>query len=176
MILAEEKCLFVVADQGQCTQPHLPGSSFCEKHRNLEQAHSIPLRRRNYRLSRFQARMEEFADNEEAKSLREEIGILRMLLEETLNKCSNSTELLIASGKIADLVLKIEKLVSSCHRLESATGVLLNKSAIVQLAGVLIEIIGTYVKQENELEEIANKIFFEISKTQIPLDKDGKPL
>src|SRR2546421_361414 len=80
-------------------------------------------------IAKWQTRLDEFADNDKIKSLREEIGVLRILLEETMSRCHDTNELLLYSNKISELVIKIEKVVASCHRLENATGMLLDKSA-----------------------------------------------
>jgi hypothetical protein len=59
---------------------------------------------------------------------------------------------MIHSNKISDLVIKIEKLVSSCHRLERSTGQLLDKTAIIQVAGMFSEVIGEYVSEDIQAE------------------------
>src|SRR5581483_8719356 len=95
----------------------------------------------NYRLGKYQARVERFANSSQVKSLREEIGVTRMLLEEIVLSCKDNTDLIVNSGKIGDLVLKIEKLVVSCHKLELQSGLLLDKTAIINFANTLNEII-----------------------------------
>ena len=57
-----------------------------------------------------------------------------MILEEVLNKCKDSKDLILKSSVISDLVVKVEKLVSSCHKMEGSMGQLLDKSAILQFA------------------------------------------
>lgn len=107
---------------------------------------------RNYRLTKFRAQIEEKADSGAIKSLREEIGITRQVLETFINRCEDETDLMIHSNKISDLVIKIEKLVSSCHRLERSTGQLLDKTAIIQVAGMFSEVIGEYVSEDIQAE------------------------
>lgn len=122
----------------------------------------------NYRLNKWQARVDEFAESDKVKSLREEIGITRILIEEIINRCQNSTELILMSGKISDLVMKSEKLVSSCHRLEAATGALLDRTAILQMAGVLVEIIGEHIKDDNVLAQISERILLAVAPAEPP--------
>jgi len=116
---------------------------------------------RNYRLGKFQARVEEFADNDQVKSLREEVGITRMMLEETVNQCQSNTDFVLASNKISDLVMKIEKLVASCHKLEQSTGFLLDKASITRLADSIIEIVSERV-DEDVARDVAMAIMAEI--------------
>ena len=113
---------------------------------------------RNYQLDKFKAKLNRHVGSSALKSLRDEIAILRMIMEERLNKCNDETDLLLNSGAISDLVLKIEKLVSSCHKLEGSMGELMDKSAILQFAGEVINIIGTVVTDEQQIELVGNQI------------------
>lgn len=146
--------------QGQCVYKGLPGTDppRCAKHNAIQAAAANRKEFRNYRLTKWQARMEAFADNDKVKSLREEIGILRILLEENLNRCQSAMDIVLYSGKISDLVIKIEKLVASCHRLEQSTGMLLDKSAVINLTNNVITIIGNNIKDDSILSTISDQI------------------
>ena len=113
---------------------------------------------RNYQLDRFKARLDRHASTPALKSLRDEVGILRMIMEERLNRCTDTNDLILQSGPISDLVTKIEKVVSSCHKLEGSMGELLDKSAILQFASEIIDIVGTTVTDVDQIEEVGNKI------------------
>lgn len=115
-------------------------------------------RKRVYNLAKWQDRIGEHANHEQAKSLREEIGILRILLEGVMDMCKDQNDLLMYSNKISDLVVKIEKLVSSCNRLEEKTGMLLDKHAALRIATQIVNIIGTFIDDEETLEQIANQV------------------
>lgn len=154
---------------GQCQYEAEPGLKFCARHKGM--LDSIVKRKniRNYRLTKFRAEIEEKADSAGIKSLREEIGITRQVLESFINKCEDETDLMIHSNKISDLVLKIEKLVTSCHRLEKSTSQLLDKTALIQVAGYFVEIIGEYVNDE-EQAEIADRLIETIKNIEIKDD------
>lgn len=157
---------------GQCPHKKVPGTNFCFNHKkNLIERGKELAEVRNYRLLKFQRRVNEFADNSKIKSIREEIGILRMCLEETINKCNDTTELILYSGKICDIIMKIEKLVVSCHRLEFATGTLLDKSTIINIANVMIDTVCKYVNDPDDLEKINNKIMDTILTTKIEMQE-----
>lgn len=149
----------------QCLQYAQPGSLYCGLHGGPAVGRAAE-RVRNYRLAKWQGRNEEFADNEQVKSLREEIGILRIILEEQMTRCRDASELLLYSNKIADLVMKIEKVVSACHRLEAATGMLLDKAAVLNITNVIIDVIARHVHDDAILEKIANEIAISIVTTQ----------
>lgn len=123
--------------------------------------------KRVYRLSKWQQRVEEHADSEHVKGLREEIGILRVVLEEVMAVCHDSTTLLMYSNRISDLVVKIEKLVSSCHRLEQSSGLLLDKSAALNIGAQIVEIVSRFVANEDALDQIGEGIVQAILSTQI---------
>jgi len=106
---------------------------------------------RQYRLGRWQAQLERFADSPILKDLRDEIGILRMILEEKILQANTPMELALMAGPISDLVMKVEKLVSSCHKLEGSMGHHLDKAAIIQLAGQMTTIMSMHLKDQPEL-------------------------
>ena len=113
---------------------------------------------RNYQLTKFKAKLQRHSSSDNIKSLRDEIGILRMCMEERLNKCQDEADLLLQSGPISDLVMKIDKVVTSCHKLDGSMGQLLDRSAILQFASEVIDIIGSEDIQTDILERIGNKI------------------
>ena len=152
------RCQGPSATLGQCPFFAEPGQKYCLRHAGSSIKAQETKRTNQYRLQVWQQRLEEFAENENVKSLRDEIGILRLLMEEILNKCSDSTQLLIYSSKISDLAIRIEKLVSSCHRLEAKMGMLLDKSAALSLAGQIVTIIGQHVTDPEIIDSISNGI------------------
>jgi len=135
------------------------GGNRCMMHggnKQLEAKSNASLR--NYQLTQFRAKLERHSTSDNIKGLRDEIGILRMTLETRLNQCNDEMDLLLHSGPISDLVLKIDRLVNSCHKLEGSMGQLLDKTAIIQFANVVIEIIGSEVEDQVVVSRIAEKI------------------
>ncbi len=152
---------------GQCPYRASPDSTYCPMHGgHLATNVANAERTRMYRLAKWQQRVSEFADNDQVKGLREEIGILRIIMEETLNMCQDSSQLMLYSSKISDTALKIEKVVSSCHRLEASTGILLDKQAALQIAGTIVEIIGRHVQDADTIELIAEEVINVILQTK----------
>lgn len=148
-----------MAAKSQCPYLAAPGSNFCAMHGGHAAIKSAEAaRKRVYNLSKWQGRIAEHANHEQAKSLREEIGILRILLEAIMEMCKDQNDLLMYSNKISDLAMKLEKLVSSCNRLEEKTGMLLDKHAALRIATQIVNIIGVHISDENVLEAVANQI------------------
>lgn len=153
------RCQATVKTQGQCTLEAVPGSPYCSVHGGSK----IALAQRtaelnNYRLTNYKVRVGELANSEKVKSLRDEIGILRMLVEERLNSCRTDLDLIIHSQPLAELIMKVDKLVNSCHSLETKMSLMLDRSAVIQLSSVIVDIIGQYVTDPDELIDIATKI------------------
>lgn len=154
-----------VDGHGQCLYKRIPPSKFCPRHgANRAIATSEKEKVRNYNLGKWRAKVQHFADNPEVKSLREEIGILRMMLETILNKCNDDNDLIIYAGKIQELVRDINKVVESCHKLEERTGVLLDKPTILTLGDVLVTIISEHVTDGDALDIIATKMVEAVAK------------
>lgn len=157
-----------VGKHGQCPYKKVPGTNGCPRHggnKAIEAKNNEAVR--TYRLAMWQQRVNEFADDGKIKSLREEIGITRLLLEAQMNACTNNTELLINSHKISDLVMKLDKLVTSCHAMEMKMGMLLDRNAILQLGSVVVEIISEFVIDSDAREVASEKILGALTTTVI---------
>lgn len=153
-----ERCQ-AVGKHGQCPYKAVTGFKNCARHGGAGQANSASKKvMSQYNLHIWQGRVNEFSEHENVKTLRDEVGVLRMLLENTLRLCKTQTDLLIFSAKIGDLVSKIEKLVTSCHRLETSSGMMLDKSAALHLAGQMVDIIGQHVADPEAIDLISRDI------------------
>ena len=136
----------------------IPGKNCLAHGGNKHFEHERLATLRNYRLTQYQRRIEEFTDNDKLKSLREEIAILRLLIEERMNQLQTPTDLMLHSHALSELIMKVEKVVTSCHRLESSLGDLLDKSKLTIIIQQLITIIKTHITDPEILERIANDI------------------
>lgn len=163
----ELRCDFNISTGDRCGNRIVDGCTRCPLHganKQLQANENKSLRL--YRLAKHQGRVDELADHAKVKGLREEIAILRILLEEKWNTCGDEHELMMMSGPISDLVMKIEKLVASCHRLESSLGGLLDKTRIKQIASEMMnsvaqhltEILKSLIDDEDKLNETTQAI------------------
>ena len=148
-----------VTRQGQCLNKATVEGGTCPVHGGngaVEKAERESIR--NYKLAKFQVALNRHADSPRLKSLNDEVAILRMMLEEQLNQCQDATDLILKSHLISDLVIKIEKLVKSCHSLESSLGGLLDKQAILTFASNVIDVIGSVITDDEQLQIISDGI------------------
>ncbi len=153
------RCQYVIPRTGQCTLKAVKNSPYCPAHGGnkayqAKEKESL----RNYRLTKFKQRVSELSDNDAILSLKEEIGIIRLLIEEKINQCSGTAELMLVSGPLSDLAMKAEKLVTSCNRLDRNLGNLLDKGKIIQFAQTVVQIIGDHITDDIILEKISTKI------------------
>ncbi len=153
-----ERCQGVTR-QGQCDLKAVSGGRFCLAHggaTELKAQETVNLR--NYRLAKFHTRAKELGDSDQITSLKDEVALLRMMIEEMINGCTDSQELLMRSGPLSDLIMKTEKLVSSCHRLDSRLGNLLDRTKVLQFAQIVVEIIGNKIDDPETLDDISSSI------------------
>lgn len=159
--------------KGQCAYKAMDGSSYCPMHGGAKGAHALVAKsQRAYQLAKWQGQVDSFADEDGVKSLRGEIGITRLLLQQVVGRCKDSGEMIMMSGKIGDLVSKIEKLVVSCHRLETNMGQLLDKTKVMDLAAQMIAIIGQHIQDETVLSMIADDIVAMIASAESTTKED----
>jgi hypothetical protein len=148
-----------VTPQGQCYNKAVEHSQFCPAHGGNRGAQTQQKKEmRNYRLAKFKNRLIELGENEQVMNLRDEIAILRVIIEEKWNQAGDAHELMLMSGPLGDLIMKVEKLVSSANRLESKLGGLLDRAKVVQFANSIVQVIGKYVTDENQLDAISEEI------------------
>ena len=153
------RCQYIKPTAGQCYNVSVENSEYCPAHggnRAFKSAQDQELK--NYRLTKFRQRIQEKANSDKIISLREEIGILRLLIEEKVNRCNDETDLLLISGPLSDLLMKSEKLISSCNRLESKLGNLLDRTKVVTMAQTFVQIISKYITDVAILETISDEI------------------
>ena len=145
--------------EGQCCFTAVEGQKYCVKHgAGVQQARQEKKAVHDYRLHKWQVRMDEFAASENVTSLRGEVGILRMTLEETANMCHDQKDLMMYSHRISDLVMKIDKIVNSITKIEMRSGTLLDKSAALVLAGQIVDIIGRHVTDAKAVDDISEEL------------------
>ena len=144
---------------GQCMNEQNPGSEFCLAHGGNKAPEIANKKAGNYiRLTKFRARLDEKSESDALKSLKDEIGILRIVMEEILNKCDNDVDIILAAASIGDLAIKIEKLVSSCNKIDKQLGEYLDKSQLTQIMMEIVSIIGAYITDSATLIKISDRI------------------
>ena len=119
------------APEGQCLNVAEPGCDRCRVHggRDKEAVED----KRLCLLTKAQRRMRlaQLSEHEQIKSLRDEIALAGMLIEERFNKVKNDSDLISAFGPINMALLTVERLVKSAHTIEQNLGALLSKPTVL---------------------------------------------
>lgn len=165
-----------VTTRGLCQQPAVRDPedgeymTYCDEHGGPAELRSKRMKAtNNYRLVQWNSRLARLNKSPEVKSLRDEISILRMLLEEKLNQCKDPLQLVLHTNSISKLILEIEKVVASCHKLETSSNQLISKASMIELSGKIIHIVASQMEDHPERLEIVAR---EIGKLFSPDESD----
>jgi len=149
---------------GQCNEEALEGDRFCTLHTHLDpEKHQ----KRLYNLLKYKyrTRYQQIGDHESLRSLRDEVAIAKMVLEETLNSVHNESELLASRADIAHQLATIDKLVASTVKMETQLGSLLAKPTLLKIAGDIVQILLAKLQDVPNHEILIDEISAEILKT-----------
>ncbi len=127
---------------GQCDFIAEHGSEYCRAHggRDLQPAED----KRGYLLAKAQdaSRLATLSDElEPVKELRDAISLQHMLIEKRYNLIKDDGDLLAACGPLNAMLMTMERLVNSCHRIQTNLGQLLARQAVLTLAKKMVEIV-----------------------------------
>jgi len=154
-----ERCQATIATRGQCMNARMEGSDYCPAHGgNRGNAKMKQAASDMYQLGRYQARVGDFANHGGIKSLRNEISILRMVLETRMKQCKDDHELMLHSQSISNMVGSIEKLVVSCQRIDLQLESMLDEAKAMQWISEIIDILSKHIQDSVVLDEISTEI------------------
>lgn len=149
------RCQAVTAAGNQCQLIRVDGSDYCIMHGGASVLKAKNEQNKNlFRLAVWQTRLDEQKDHPKLKTLNNEVGILRILIEEKIVACKTSSDLIIHSQGIADLVMKLNGLVISATKLDEQLNRTLNKTQVESYTAQIIEILAKHVTPE-VLETVA---------------------
>lgn len=128
------------APTGQCMNQAERGADYCIAH-NGGRGTALAQDKRTYHLTtlRDRTRLAELADSDSVKSLRDEIGLARMLIERRFNLIREDKDLLLHSGEIHRMLLTVERLVKSADSIEQKLGVQLSRETALRITKDIIE-------------------------------------
>jgi len=171
-----ERCLQinrVAGGEQQCQFFREPGQSFCKFHGGMA-SETLKLESTEtslYRLRKYGKRLQEIKVANSARTLDDELGILRITLEEVVNKFGEEGEvsILLYSTKITELVREIKSVLVAADRLATKAGTLIGRSEAIVIAGRVVEIVSKHITDPGALNRIAN----EISEAFITVEDEG---
>ena len=146
--------------RGQCRHLAVEGSKFCDCHQR--HVDNNKERVRHYLLSNptLSDKFERHSATEQVRSLRDEIHLARVMVEQRLDMIDDGDrgDMLAAFSSVNTYLQTIEKLVSSCHRLETSLGSLLTKASIFSLGQEIVNILADELKEVEGYEQIVDNI------------------
>jgi hypothetical protein len=163
------QCTYTHPKKGQCPIDAMEGMDYCAIHCKGDPER---LQKTQYNLAKYKYRKRygDFLDSDELRSLHDEVALARMALEERLNLVQNDAEYIAACGTINTMFLTIERLVGTCHRLETSLGSLLSKPALLhivqQIIDILLEELKDIADSEALIDRISDKILATILKAE----------
>ncbi len=170
------RCDFILTNGERCGNLAEPEIHRCALHG----ANKILAKKENeslrmYNLAKFQSRVNQLSEHDKLKGLRDEVALLRLLIEARVQKCEDTNDLLLISGPLSDLIMKVEKVVTSCNRLEGTLGDMLDKQKVKNLAASFMQIIAAKINEltalsdediQTLLEAIANDFLVLVSENK----------
>lgn len=154
-----------VGANGQCPFLAVEGTKNCARHGGARMASSQRASsERLYKLAQWQGKLNAQASHPQIKSLRDELGILRMTLESKLDACKDEQQLLMASGHIVEMVREIAKTAKICHALEMSLGVVLDKTQAQAWVQEIGEILDRYIDDADVLQMISEDMLASLDK------------
>ena len=148
---------------GQCPDEKVPGADFCRTHGG--QAAVDKASRRMYDLAQAELKglYGQMADREDLLSLRAEVAMIRMAIHKFSNMMGQSeTNFESKINTFNNLLLTAKALVTECGKVEKSVGLTVDRAALLQFAGSVIQICSEEVAETPEsqavLERIATRI------------------
>ncbi len=165
------QCQYVNKHTGRCKREAEAGSEFCSIHAALssKEKNREGFEKRMYLIQnqRMRERHASIGGHEHSRSLREEVDMARMLLEERLNAIKTDADLSASCGAIKELLLTIERLESSCLKIDQTVGNLLSKTTLTKIASGMVQILIDELidipNSEEIIDKISDRIFLLIS-------------
>jgi len=145
---------------GQCQNVAEYGSDYCTVHggrTGMQEADD----KRGYLLAKAEDRTRLVGMSDElepVKELRDLIALQHMLIEKRYNLINSDTDLLTACGPLNQMLQTMERLINSCHRIETNLGELLQRHAVLALAKEMIRIIIDELEGIDNYERIVDSI------------------
>jgi hypothetical protein len=147
------------APDGQCWNRAEPGRDYCRAHGGVSTQNTDDLKGFLLAKAEDRARLAQIDDAmEPVKELRDSINLAHMLIEKRYNAIKDENDLITACGPLNSMLLTMERLVTSAHRIEQNLGALLARNAIIRLAKSMVAIVVDELEGIDDYELIVDRI------------------
>jgi len=180
--LADPRRCKGASKDGQCKNVALHDNDYCKLHSGGVD-HLPAEQRRGFLLAKAsdKTRLATVSNElEPVKELRDTIALTHMLIEKRWNLVKDDNDLLIHCGPLNQLIGTMEKLINSCHRIETNLGELLARNAVLALAKEMVGIVIDELEGIEDYEAIIDRITTRLVDTirkadNIPKDQAALP-
>ena len=149
-----------MAQGDQCRFLSIPGEKFCVIHTK----HRDQTAKALYEFNKTEvlSRIASFRGHGDSKTLAIELGLLRLLLEQAVNKCEGPYDLLTNSVQLSALISQIKELQLANVKLEEKVGDLLSLEQVIEIAqklyAIVVENLASLTPESFQVEETLGKI------------------
>ena len=127
---------------GQCRFGAVENDIYCEGCGGKNSL--ILVEKTQYQLSntKYRTRLAQLnSQGSDIKSLREEIALIKLMVEQRFNMIKTDTDFIAACGPINQMLLTAERLVKTANQIENDLGLVLGKEVLFKLAEQWIDLI-----------------------------------
>ena len=145
--------------RGSCVQTAIDGSAYCEIHSTEAD------RLKGYRLQdpELRRRFDELSRDASLETVKQEVLLLRVLIEDRLNFCKNAAERASALQYVTSSLATVDKLLNSLERLQRAASITLDKPTLSRLSEKIINILLDNLGDLPDRDEIVDRVAAEIA-------------
>jgi hypothetical protein len=121
---------------------------------------AVPKATRQYLLAKAddRARLDALSESPELKSLRDEIALVRMLVERRWNLIHTDNDLILAAPQLTNMMQTLERLVKTADVMDRNEGRLLARQAVIRIGQELVRIVMEELEEIPGYEEIVDRI------------------
>jgi hypothetical protein len=158
------------SQNGSCPRHAVEGSIFCSVH--CDEAERV----RGYLINDASLK-ERFDHHAEGNlySVRQEITLLRAMINQRLDLAQNDVEKIVAFKEIGPWIATLDKLVNSLAKLEKESSQVLTREALLDFARLVINVVSSEIRQlpgyEQAVDAIKVKLIEAVAKTTNLEDK-----
>jgi hypothetical protein len=159
---------------GQCLAVAADGSDYCVAHHGVDRGQGRRMRKYLLATAEDQGLLAKYADDDELKSLREEIGLTRVMIQNTMAGALSEVEKINAYAKVNGYLLTLEKLMKTCHTLDQSMGNLIGKPALRRLGRELAQVVVDRLEGVANYESIVESVLCDFARIIDEID-NGTP-
>ena len=159
----QEKQCQSLANGNPCYYEKVEGSDYCAMHggqtavREKQKQEMYDLRKSKWLKQIADDKLNEFSRGKNKFSLAEELGILRIVLQEILGTCTDSTQLMRHNQKISSTIAQTERIILSSLKLDQKLGQLVSKDEMITIAQALVGCIQIEIQDANKIKSIVER-------------------